>query len=166
MADDPWLALYRAHVRPLYAWVSRRVGGDRELAEDVVQEVWLRALRSWRRKGPPSDARAWLTTAAANLLRNHFRRRRPAASVEALDLAREDCAPPSPAAAALLQWGLARLRAGQARLLEAHHLDGESLAAIAARTGLTERAVEGRLHRARAALRQHLSPHVERLELP
>ncbi len=165
MSPDPLLNAYRDQVRPLYSWVSRRVGGDRDLAEDVVQEVWLRALRAWRRSGPPDDTLAWLTTTAANLLRNHFRRLRPIADNAVLDLAREDFAPDTPDAAALLQWGLSRLRGAQARLVEAHHLDGESLAAIGARMGLSERAVEGRLHRARAVLRRHLSPHVRHLEI-
>ena len=31
---------YRKTIRPLYAFVSRRVGGDRALAEDLVQETW------------------------------------------------------------------------------------------------------------------------------
>ncbi|MDA1264264.1 MAG: sigma-70 family RNA polymerase sigma factor [Planctomycetota bacterium] len=165
MPDPPLLTVYRDEVGPLFRWVARRVGGDRELAEDVVQEVWLRTLRSWRR-GVPRDARAWLTTVAANLLRNHFRRVRPASSVVVLDLAREDFAPDTPDAAALLHWGLARLRAGQARLVEAHHLEGESLAQLADRLGLSERAVEGRLHRARNLLKRHLAPHVGRLEMP
>lgn len=36
--------MYRQTIRPLYAYVSRRCGGDRALAEDVVQETWLRAV--------------------------------------------------------------------------------------------------------------------------
>ena len=74
-SEDDLLDAYRATIRPLYAWVSRRVAGDPTLAEDVTQEAWLRAIRAWRRKGRPTDPLAWLSTVAANLLRNHFRRR-------------------------------------------------------------------------------------------
>ena len=44
---------YQKHTGPLYAYVSRRVGGDRVLAEDVVQDTWLRSLGSWRKHGIP-----------------------------------------------------------------------------------------------------------------
>lgn len=162
MNQERVLAAYRASVEPLYAWVARRVGGDRALAEDVVQETWLRAVASWRRSGPPDDALAWLSTVAANLLRSHFARRRPdVVDRRALDLAREDFEPDGPDAAAALQWGLARLRAGQARLLSAFHLDGRSVADLAREHGSSERAIEGRLRRARLALRRHLAPHLE-----
>jgi len=161
-AEDSVLAAYRATVGPLYAWVARRAGGDRALAEDVTQECWLRAVERWRRAGPPGEPLAWLTTVAANLLRTHFARRRPASvEREALDLAREDFEPAGPDAAALLQWGLARLRAGPSRLVAARHLDGLRTADIAREQGLSERAVEGRLRRARASLRRHLAPYLE-----
>lgn len=55
--------------------------------------------------------------------------------------------------AAAIQWGLTHLRAGPARLLESFHLDGRSVADIAAATGMSKHAVEGRLRRARVALR-------------
>jgi RNA polymerase sigma-70 factor (ECF subfamily) len=158
---ESWLAAYRAEVRPLYAFVSRRVGADRDLAEDVVQETFLRALAAWRRKGPPRAPAAWLRTAATNLIRNHYRSRRPDRLPAGFDLDAPELGLASPGHAALVQWGLARLRDGQARLLEAYHLDGREVRAIAAEHGLTERAVEGRLRRARLALRAHLAPHVE-----
>ncbi len=159
LREEDWLEIYRDTIRPLYGWVSRRAGGDAALAEDVSQETWLRALRAWRRSGPPSKPLAWLCTAAGNLLRNHFKRHRPVAlTAGGVDLEEESFEPASPDAAALLQWGLARLRGGQARLLEAHHLDGVAIADLAAELGLSERAVEGRLHRSRHALKRHLEP--------
>lgn len=156
--ETDWTGLYQAHLIPLYRSVSRRIGGDRDLAEDVVQETWLRAIDAWRRKGPPRDPAAWLATVAKNLLRNHFRRQRPTswgdAPKEGALLADEM----DTERAASVQWGLSRLRESQARLLEAHHFDGHSIAALAESHGISERAVEGRLHRARAALRALLHP--------
>ena len=151
--QSDWNGLIQAHVAPLYRRVSRRVGGDRELAEDVTQETWLRAVDAWKRKGAPRDPSAWLMTVAMNLLRTHFRRR----PLESLGDASEEV-PATPEGvqrerAARVQWGLAQLRTQQAHLLAAHHLDGESIAQLAQAHGLSERAVEGRLSRARAALR-------------
>lgn len=159
-AEDDWIELYRATLRPLYAFVARRAG-ERALAEDVTQEAWLRAVSSWRGRGLPRDPLRWLERVAHNLLRNHFRRLRPA-TIEGEELALEsaELGSSSPSARALLQWGLARLPSRRAELVCAHHLDGKSLAQIAAETGASERAVEGRLRRARQALQRVLSPHL------
>ena len=40
-----------ATLRVLYGYVSRRSGGQRELAEDITQETFLRATRVWQRTG-------------------------------------------------------------------------------------------------------------------
>ncbi len=163
LSEHDFLRIYGEAIRPLYAFVARRAG-ERRLSEDVTQETWLRAVESWRRDGLPADPLAWLEAVGANLLRNHFRREHPRA-LEAdqlvVDLREERVASAGPGAAALLQWGLARLREGQARLLERRHLDGMGLPELAAETGLSVRAVEGRLRRARRDLAKHLSPHLK-----
>src|SRR5579872_6381909 len=69
--------VYRQTIGPLYAYVARRCGGDRALAEDVVQETWLRAVDVWPRKGLPDTPAAWLTSVAHNLLVSHYRRQTP-----------------------------------------------------------------------------------------
>jgi len=163
-SEPDWIRLYRETLRPLYAYVSRRAGSDRELAEDVTHEAWLRALEAWRGAGFPRDPLAWLKAVARNLLSNYYRRRRPEGidageAAAEIGLEREELAPETPRAAALLHWGLARLRAPQARLLESFHFDGKGVAALAAELGLSERAVEGRLRRSRLALRDRLAPY-------
>lgn len=160
--EHDFLQVYGDTIHPFYSFVSRRAG-ERRLCEDVTQETWLRAVETWRRDGLPADPLAWLETVGANLLRNHFRREPPRAlEAEGLvvDVNAESVRSAGPGAAALLQWGLARLRGGQARLLERRHLDGLGLPELAAETGLSVRAVEGRLRRARRDLAKHLSPHL------
>ena len=66
--------IYGETIDALYGYASRRCGGQRELAEDVTQEVWLRAVREWRTKGVPRVPLAWLTAVARNLILNHLRR--------------------------------------------------------------------------------------------
>src|ERR1700753_1811907 len=58
----------------LYADVSRRCAGERELAQDVTQETWFRALRDWRARGVPPNPIGWLKTVARNLIVSHYRR--------------------------------------------------------------------------------------------
>ncbi len=161
LTEAELVRIYREHTGPLYAYVSRRAGGDAALAEDIVQETWLRAVTSWPRRGIPDQPPAWLIRVARNLLVSHFRRKRPQ-SVDPTELALEHdrLRPDTPWAAALVAWGLSRMRRRQAALIEAFHFEGKSTREIAAEYGLSERAVEGRLRRARQNLEQHLRPYL------
>ncbi len=150
---------YRETIHPLYQFVSRRTGRCRQLAEDVTQETYLRAVVQWRNGRQPANALAWLQTVARNLLLNHYRRMSP----ESLEASRVECAleakpVDSPDAAALVYWGLARLGRRRGRLLEAFYIEGKSMRTIASELGASERAVEGRLRRARQALKDRLTP--------
>lgn len=49
--------------------------GDRDLAEDVVQEVFLRTFSSWRRVRQPERAGAYLRAGVVNMCRSKIRRR-------------------------------------------------------------------------------------------
>jgi len=159
--SDGLIAVYRKTVNSLYEFVSRRSGGSRELAEDVTQETYLRAAATWPKRGLPDCPIAWLQTVARNLLLNHYRRRHPEplASTD-IDTVLGSAASDDQDAAALVCWGLARLSARHARVLEAFYIDGRPARSIADEFGVTERAIEGRLRRARHALKKLLAPHV------
>ncbi len=151
------IGIYRETVQELYRFVFRRSGGSRELAEDITQETYLRAVREWHNGKRPDVPLAWLQTVARRLLLNHYRRKTP----ELVDAARIDALfsetlPGEPDAAAIVYWGLARLGRRRGELLEAFYLEGKKTAAIALEFGISERAVEGRLRRARQALRTRL----------
>jgi RNA polymerase sigma-70 factor, ECF subfamily len=47
--------------------VARRLVGSREEAEDLVQETYARAFRSWRSYTPGTNMRAWLLRILTNL---------------------------------------------------------------------------------------------------
>jgi len=160
--EAEFLRQYHETVRPLYAYVARRACGDRELAEDVTQESWMRAVSSWTREGLPREPLAWLKTAAQHLLADHFRNasRRRLARAE-LELDAEVLAPATNSAAALVQQGLAQLRGPDAELIAAFHLDGTSVRELAEARDCSEKAIEGRLRRARVALAQVLAPWIE-----
>jgi RNA polymerase sigma-70 factor, ECF subfamily len=73
--SDEALRLFRAHGDALYrfARVMVREPGD---AEDVVQEAFVRLLHHLRCGGDRSNLKSWLFAVAANLSRDHLRRRK------------------------------------------------------------------------------------------
>ncbi len=162
---DGLVAVYRETIEPLYAFVAPRTGGSTALAEDVTQETYLRAIATWRADGLPNEPLAWLKTVARNLLLSHFRRRRPTViDAAVIDAVLDDGPTSLPSAASMLQRGLTRLPRRRAALLKAFHLDARNVRAIAEELGVSEPAVEGRLHRARNDLRRVLGPLLDRKE--
>ncbi len=151
--------LYRETIGPLYGYVSRRAGRSRELAEDITQETYLRAVAEWGNGRRPDNPLAWLQTVARNLLLNHYRRRKPD-QLEASRLAGvlDGELEEAPDATALIWWGLTRMGRRSARVLEDFYLEGKTTRTIATELGVSERAVEGRLRRAREAMRKLLLP--------
>lgn len=68
--------LYREYNRPLLAFVIRLTGGDRQWAEDVVQETMIRAWRSSEQLDPNSASlMPWLATVARRIVIDDRRRK-------------------------------------------------------------------------------------------
>jgi RNA polymerase sigma-70 factor (ECF subfamily) len=155
------MQIYWDTVQPLYGYVSRRCGGDRELAEDVTQEAWFRAIREWRVRGLPAKPLAWLMSVSRNLIIDQLRRREhvsldavaPADVLAAVD---DGTMTQSVEIASLVTAALARLSQAEAQLLEAFHFERFKVAQLATTYGVSERAIEGRLRRARARLRHQI----------
>lgn len=158
--EEALIQTYRQTIRPLYAYVSRRVGGDLSLAEDLVQDTWMRALDTWPSRGVPDEPLAWLIRVARNVLISYFRRARPQlidpATIDLEAAASSTGGADTGDRAAVVSWGLARLRRTHAEILEAFYFDGKSVRDIAREQSTSERAVEGRLRRARAKLKKVL----------
>jgi RNA polymerase sigma-70 factor (ECF subfamily) len=65
--------LVERHHSPLLGFLYRMVGGDRTVAEDLVQETFLRLLRSIAQYQHPRRFKPWLYAIAVNLARDFFR---------------------------------------------------------------------------------------------
>jgi RNA polymerase sigma-70 factor (ECF subfamily) len=130
----------------------------RDLADDVLQEAWLTAVRRIRRFDPAAGPfHAWLCGIAANVLRNHLRARRRRADRQRPlvgDVDRVDPVAADRERAERIAVALAGLPDRSERVLRMKYLDGMSVAEIAAACGETEKAVESLLTRARAAFRE------------
>src|SRR6476620_6149042 len=65
--------------------VARRLVGTREEAEDLVQETYARAFRSWRSFTPGTNLRAWLLRILTNLNIDRGRRKQRAPDEQPLE---------------------------------------------------------------------------------
>lgn len=69
---DAWAQLYQIFYEPLFRHV-RYLAGEGSLVEDLVQEVFARALVSLRDFDGRSSFSTWLHGIAVNVVRNHWR---------------------------------------------------------------------------------------------
>src|SRR6266700_3186864 len=65
--------------------VARHLAGSREEAEDLMQETYARAFRSWRQFTPGTNLRAWLLRILTNLNIDRGRRQQRAPQTTSLD---------------------------------------------------------------------------------
>jgi RNA polymerase sigma-70 factor, ECF subfamily len=65
--------------------VARRLVGTREEAEDLVQDTYARAFRSWRTYTPGTNMRAWLLRILTNLNLDRGRRIQRSPDVQPLE---------------------------------------------------------------------------------
>ncbi len=159
MTEQQLLQTYRETVHPLFGYMAKRTGGNRELTEDIVQEAYLRALDSWNVKTVPDSPLAWLKRVARNILIDYLRQKKWEHKAER----DHDAAADEPSAAGQFEsleifLAITSLGRKKARILEAFYYDGLSVREIASEMAVSERAVEGSLRRARQALKSLLPP--------
>jgi RNA polymerase sigma-70 factor (ECF subfamily) len=145
--------LYHEHRRPILAYLVRLVG-DREAAEDLCQETFLKALRSWARHDPAASPVAWLYRIATNTAYDHLRRRRRAALAPLVEVDTLAGAPAGLDESEGVRRALAQLPARYRVPLLLHACAGHSLYEIADALGCSHAAVKMRLLRARERFRQ------------
>jgi RNA polymerase sigma-70 factor, ECF subfamily len=141
---------------------SRLVGqlhvmtGDRQEAQDVVQEAFIRA---WDRRADfqlANAPEAWIRTVAWRLAVSRLRRLRRGLELLHRHHADRTVDPPSDEHTLVVD-ALRRIPEAQRRAVVLHHLCDLSVDQVAAETGATVATVKARLVRGRAALARHLS---------
>jgi len=153
MDSDLFAGFYGRSARPLWAYLAR-VSGDPALADDLMQESFVRYLcaalpASLAAEGEVA-ARRYLFRIATNLLRDHWRHPH-AASIE--DLPEEFFAASASSgqsdSQAILGPALTQLRPRDRQLLWLAHAEGYSHREIAEVTGLGSASIRLLLFRAR-----------------
>ena len=155
--------MYADHGAMLLAFTSRLCGGDRQRAEDVVQETLVRAWRHPEISDPGPDAeRAWLITVARNITIDGFRASgsRPTEVGGAALEAVEGRAGDNEIDRALEEWAmaeaLAKISPDHRAVLIETYFRGHSVAEAAAVLGIPQGTVKSRSFHALRALRRVL----------
>jgi RNA polymerase sigma-70 factor (ECF subfamily) len=145
--------LYRSYVRPIYGFIYSKVG-NRETAEDLTSDVFLRALTHVDGEREEHSVVAWLYRVARNLV-NDFWRQGQAAQVIALDEMRHprsSASPPDLArqdrTAQRAMDVLSRLPENYRLVLQYRLLDGLSVAETAEQMATSRANVKVLQHRA------------------
>ena len=153
MDNDAFAAFYERSARPLWAYLVR-VSADPVLAEDLMQESYVRFLCAANAPSLASDgeaaARLYLFRIATNLLRDHWRRPR-AASIEEIPeefFTAHDSAEQSDSQI-MLGPALRQMKPRERQLLWLAHAEGYSHREIAEVTGLAAASIRLLLFRAR-----------------
>ena len=164
---DAFSVLYRRYERPVFA-VLLRLGGQRALAEEWLQETFTRVWLAARSHDPARGrVKPWIYAIALNTARSELGRKRhrtPHVSLDAVEMDLPDAVAGEPSLAARLDE--TRAQALAAALLELPDYLREvvvlrcsrelSFAEIAEATGSPQGTLKSRFHRALLALRARL----------
>jgi RNA polymerase sigma-70 factor (ECF subfamily) len=151
MDEGAFLTFYRRTAGPLRAYAAR-VLGDAGQADDIVQDAYLRMLRTPARTDDPQQLRALLFRIASNLIVDHWRKRRRDRDLpEGIESTPTASSPDIPLRVDMSRM-FRQLRPRQRQLLWLAYVEGAEHKEIAQALGLGERSVRVLLHRAKRTL--------------
>ncbi len=146
--------------QPVFAFIYRLVG-QREEAEDLAQEAFIRAYASLSRYNPAYKFSTWLYQIAKNLSLDYLRRKKPVPAPADETLAAPGDGPEGEYIAAetraTLRQAIGQLPAQQRLCLILYHYQGLSYSEVAKRLQLPLPTVKTALFRGRQKLRSGLT---------
>jgi RNA polymerase sigma-70 factor (ECF subfamily) len=153
-------ALLDGYGAALYGFLYARVGGHAPVAEDLLQETLIEAVRSAATFRGESSLKTWLCAIARRRLSRHYEAERKAAVVRAGLRAVPDNAADADSRGVErrdeITRALGALPALHRQVLVRKYLDDRSVEEIAKELGRSRVQVQSLLQRARAGLRQEL----------
>jgi len=152
-----FLSFYHANARPLWAYIYR-VLQDPTLADDLLQEAFVRLLKAHPKVGDAGELRAYAFRVATNLIIDHWRRGKKERGWRPLEEPRnregKDCNDLERRVDLPHDVGrlFAKLRPRERSLLWLAYVEGNDHKEIAGSLGLRERSIRVLLFRARGKL--------------
>ncbi|WP_442484175.1 RNA polymerase sigma factor [Aeoliella sp. SH292] len=146
---------------------ARMLGGDHQLAmDDLVQEVFLRAIEKRNQFQQTSTLKTWLTSITLNQCRAYLRKQRRRKLLLGWWQNQNPSQPTGPAdtrattseSAQQVRDAIARLPTVSREIVVLHYLEELTIDEAAQALGITAGAAATRLSRARAQLRERIDP--------
>lgn len=78
-------SFYREHMSRIHRFVYFRVGGRRDIAEDLTQDIFLKAYEAFERYDPTISKTSWIFTIARNTVINFYAKERPGVMLEEIE---------------------------------------------------------------------------------
>jgi len=166
--DAAWGEFHRDYGPGLFRYLLGGTRGDYDLAAEALQQTYLRVARYARPCDSAAAFSGWLRTLASSALNDCRRRRKSFWSL--LDRSEATSDEPNTDSGvidrvfAALDLALAQLAPADRALLEEKYFSDADVRSLAAKLGVTPKAVESRLTRARAELRRELGVLLSRHE--
>ncbi len=146
-----------------YAWTTL---GDSSEAHDVVQEVFLRAYRSWNDYRQNANAKTWLMTIAKNYIFDVFRKRRTDRKYMSQHEMPEISDTSTPFDVIMeVEEALSQLKDEYRHVIVLRHIEKLSIQETASVLGWSEKKVRNTTHRAITKLREILSANSEEVKI-
>ena len=154
MAEEEFRGFYERTCRPLWVYLSR-ITGDKQAADDLMQEAYYRFCRAGSTYENESHRRNSLFRIATNLARDSYRRRRGVVMtpIEDVEVSTVDRGADERTD---LSRALEKLNPKQREMLWLAYANGMSHAEIAEVVGVAPGSVKGLLYRARTKLAEIL----------
>lgn len=157
MEERQFQLLYEATARPIHAYLIGMTG-QRDIADDVLQETYCRFLSRHRGGMLPAESRPYLFRIATNLLRDRWRTRHETQPLDDFDQAHSE----DLNAQLDVRRVMKALKPRERELLWLAYVEGMTHTEIATATGLTALSVRPLLFRARKKAASLLRPEGKR----
>jgi len=148
---------WKAHEVELHSWLLRRLNLDEALADEFLQNVFLKAIRQGDKFCEVEKARAWLFTTARNAIIDYYRLRKKQVPVPENLPDIQEAPRAIDSLATCLPRALSELGEQDADILLQCDIEGMPQATYAKEHGLSTPGAKSRLQRARRRLRIHLT---------
>ncbi len=150
---------YRVNVQRIHRFIYFRVRGDTDVAEDLTQDVFLKAFAAFESYDPNISSSSWIFTIARNHVINYMQKQHPGTSLDEIENTIWDRIPwdkkmESRHDQKRLMEALRQLPEQDREIVRLKHIEGWTFNEIAEKMGKNAGALRVQSHRALRALRK------------
>lgn len=153
MTQRDFERFYQANIDRIHRYVFFRVGQNRDVCEDLVSEIFMKALKQFDTYDESISTSAWIYRITQNHLANYYRDTKPTTDLEHVDVVSTE----DPVVHVELDAQLSKLSSDDRRIVTMQHLLGYTYAEIGEIMGKSVGAVKMASHRALKQLKTQIA---------